>query len=78
MTIGSPSIYNAGDKSYVIKRGMAMLVKDLSTVFKERFSVAIPKGYQRVKVNSELQFRYIASSAETINTCGFTICKPTK
>ncbi len=78
MTIGTPSTYNAGDKSYIIKRGMAMLVKDLATVFKERFVVKIPRSYQRVKVNTELKFRYIASSTETINTCGFTICKPTK
>ncbi len=78
MTAATVSTYNAGDKSYIIKRGMAMLVRDQSTVFKERFVVKIPRSYQRVKVNTELQFRYISTSSNTQNSCGFTICKPTK
>ncbi len=78
MTTTAPSVYNGGSKSYVIKRGMAMLVRDQATVFKERFVVKIPRAYQRVKVNTELQFRYISTSSNTQNSCGFTICKPTK
>ncbi len=78
MTTSVPSIYNSGSKSYVIKRGMAMLVRDQSTVFKERFVVKIPRAYQRVKVNTQLEFRFISTSSNTQNSCGFTICKPTK
>ncbi len=78
MTVGASNAYNSGDKSYVIKRGMAMLVSDQATVYKERFVVKIPRQYQRVKVNTKLTFRFISSSSETMNSCGFTICKPTK
>ncbi len=77
MTTTTPSVYNGGSKSYVVKRGMAMLVRDQSTVFKERFVVKIPRKYQRVAVNTQLEFRYISTSSNTQNSCGFTICKPT-
>ncbi len=78
MTTSIPSVYNPGSKSYTIKRGMAMLVRDQATVFKERFVVKIPRSYQRVKVNTQLEFRYVSTSSNTQNACGFTICKPTK
>ncbi len=77
MTVGAPNTYNQGNKSYIVKRGMEMLVKDVGTEIKRVFTIRVPKSYQRVKVNTQLQFQYISSSSQTINTCGFTICKPT-
>ncbi len=75
MTTLSPSSYNSGAKSYIIKRGMEMLPKDVGTVFKRIMSVKIPRAYQRVKVNTDLVFEYISTSAETINACGIGIYK---
>ncbi len=77
MTVGAPNAYNSGNKSYIVKRGMEMLVKDLGTEIKRIFTVKVPLSYQRVKVNTALEFQYICTSSEAINTCGFTICKPT-
>ncbi len=74
-TLTVPSLYYQGDRSKIIKRGMEMLPKDLSTVFKRIFVVRIPKIYQRVKANSFIQFRYICSSTQTINACGIAIYK---
>ncbi len=70
----SNSLY-AADRSYVIKRGMEMLPKDVSTVFKRVFVVRIPKVYQRVKDGQTISFQYIVSSTETTNLCGIFIYK---
>ncbi len=78
MTVGSPSSYNQGNKSYIIKRGMEMLPKDLGTVYKRIFTVKIPRAYQRVKVNTDCLFQYIATSSEAINACGIGIFKAIK
>ncbi len=75
MTTGNPNTYNQGNKAYIIKRGMEMLPVNVSTVFKRIFVVKIPRVYQRVKVNTALKFRYISSSANTINACGFAVYK---
>ncbi len=76
MTVGAPNTYNSGDKSYIIKRGMEMVPKNVSTIIKRIFVAKIPKAYQRVKVNTHLKLRLISSSTSTGNWCGFTICKP--
>ncbi len=70
-----PSSYYQPERSYTIKRGMEMLPKDLSTVYKRVFVVKIPRIYQRGKQGGQLRFRYIATSAEAINACGFLIYK---
>ncbi len=75
MTTGVPSTYYQQDHAYILKRGMEMLPKDVGTVYKRIFVVKIPKVYQRIKDNSAIVFKYIASSAETINVCGFAIYK---
>ncbi len=67
--------YYQPTRSQVIKRGMEMLPSDQSTVFKRIVFVSIPKAYQRVKEGSSIRFDYQASSAETINACGFAIYK---
>ncbi len=74
-TIGVPSTYYNPDRSAVFKRGMEMLPKDVSTIFKRVFVVKVPKKFQRMTKNSFLIFQYIASSTETINACGFAIYK---
>ncbi len=76
MTVGAPSSYNQGNKSYIIKRGMEMLPRSLGVEIKRVFVVKVPKAYQRVKVNTSLELQYQCSSSESINTCGFSICKP--
>ena len=70
-----PSQFYQIDRSYVLKRGMEMLPKDLSTVYKRIFVVKIPRAYQRMKQGQKLEFEYVASSTNTMNTCGFFIYK---
>ncbi len=74
-TIGTPSTYYTDERSSIFKRGMEMLVKDTSTVFKRIFVVKVPKKFQRIAKNMNIEFRYIATSAEAINACGIAIYK---
>ncbi len=74
-TVAIPSLYYQPDRSQILKRGMEMLVKDVATQTKRIFYVSIPKFMQRMKENMKFEFRYIVSSAETINICGFIIFK---
>ncbi len=69
------SLYFQNTRSQIIKRGMEMLPADQSTVFKRIFVVKIPRAMQRQKENQKINFRYICSSTETINACGFAIYK---
>ncbi len=69
----TPSVYDADNKKNIFKRGMEMLPKDVSTVFKRIFVVRIPRGYSRMGEGDEIYFTYICSSAESINNCGFAI-----
>ncbi len=75
MAVGAPNLYNVDAKSFIIKRGMEMLPKDTSTVYKRIILVKIPKIYQRVKLNSSLHLKYIASGPQVINACGIGIYK---
>ncbi len=70
-----PSIYDAANKKQVLKRGMEMLPKDVGTVFKRIFVVRIPPRLRRFADGDQLNFRYKASSTETINNCGIAIYK---
>ncbi len=63
------------DRAFVIKRGMEMLPKDVNTVFKRVFTVKIPRKYQRQTDNGSFVFEYIASSTNTMNSCGIFIYK---
>ncbi len=63
------------DRAYVIKRGMEMLPKDTSTVFKRVFVVKIPRKYQRQTDNGSFVFEYVASSTNTMNACGVFVYK---
>ncbi len=74
-TISVPSLYYQTDRSRISKRGMEMLPKDASTVFKRIFVVKVPRHQQRITATSFMTFKYICSSAETINACGIAIYK---
>ncbi len=73
--IAAPSLYNQNSKRFVIQRGMEMLPKDVGTVFKRILSIKIPKRYQRMGDNDFLVFKYIVTSSELVNVCGFFIYK---
>ncbi len=74
-TLSIPSLYNQPDRAQIIKRGMEMIPTSVSTVFKRIVLVPIPKIYRRVRDDMTISFRYIASSTQTINACGFAIYK---
>ncbi len=74
----TPSAYYQSGRNLVIKRGMEMLPAAAGTVYKRVFVVRIPKKAQRVGEADAINFRYICSSAETINTCGIVIFKEWK
>ncbi len=74
-TISVPSLYYQNDRSQILKRGMEMLPKDVSTVIKRIIFVSIPPKFQRFAEGNVLFLSYIASSSETINACGFGIYK---
>jgi len=71
----TPSVYYANGRNLILKRGMEMLPKDVSTVYKRVFVVRIPKKYQRVGEGDTMNFSYISSDAATINMCEFCIYK---
>ncbi len=73
-----PSTYYQLGRNRILQRGMEMLVRDQSTVFKRIISVKIPRGYQRCGEGETIKFRYICSSSETINACGIAIYKEIK
>ncbi len=75
LTVGNPNTYYNDSRARIFKRGMEMLPKDVSTVFKRIVPVPVPRVYQRMQENSNLVLRFITSSAESINACGFCIYK---
>lgn len=73
-----PSQYYDADKRYVVKRGMEMLPKNVNHIVKRIIAVRIPRHLQRLGRDDNWVFKYVATSAETINACGFSICRPQK
>ncbi len=71
----TPTLYYQAGRKFIIKRGMEMLPKDTSTVYKRAFFVKIPPVYQRQGETDTFNLVYQATSAETINACGFCIYK---
>ncbi len=69
----TPTAYNQDTKSWIIKRGMEMLPKNVSTVYKRVFAVRIPGKMRRASEGDIYNLRVQASSTETINFCGFVI-----
>ncbi len=74
----SPANYYQIGRNHIIQRGMEMLPKDVSTVFKRIVPIRIPRGLQRISEGGTIRLRYVCSSAETINACGFAIYKENK
>ncbi len=74
-TGATPNLYYQNDRSIIIKRGMEMLPKNVSTVFKRIFVVRIPKKAQRISMGSGIFLKFRCSSTEAINVCGFAIYK---
>ncbi len=74
-TIPSPALYYQDERSFIMKRGMEMLVRDQGAVYKRIFTVKIPKVYQRRKMGDRIILNYICTSSETINACGIAIYK---
>jgi len=70
-----PSLYYQTDRAYILKRGMEMLPKAVSTVYKRIIFVRIPKVYQRMKDEMDINISFIMTSAELVNLCGFAIYK---
>ncbi len=70
-----PRTYNQKDKRFIFKRGMEMLPKDVSTVFKRIIGVRIPPKFSRIGEDDTLVLQYVCSSSETINACGISIIK---
>ncbi len=75
LTPPAPNVYYQTNRSMIIKRGMEMLPVNVATVFKRIFVVKIPNSKRRMTDGSIIQFRYIASSTQTINACGIAIYK---
>ncbi len=63
------------DRSFVIRRGMEMLPKDLSVVYKRVFAIKIPNRYSRIQDSAQLQFTYVVSSSNATNACGIFVYK---
>ncbi len=74
-TAAVPSLYYQPDRSQVLQRGMEMIPIVNSTQTKRIIFVRIPRKWQRQAEGQEIIFQYIASSAETMNLCGFAIYK---
>ncbi len=72
---GNPSSYDQSDKRFIFKRGMEMLPKDVGTTIKRIFTIRLPPRFRRFGDGDKLEFKYIASSTETINVCGIFIFK---
>ncbi len=70
----SPALYYQSDRSQIIQRGMEMLPKDVSTVFK-RIMFVTSKNFKRMPDAATLSFSYICSSSEAINACGICVYK---
>ncbi len=74
-TLEAPTTYYQGNRAAIFKRGMEMLPKAVSTVYKRIFTVKVPKKIQRVTENGFISLLFRATSTESINACGFIIYK---
>ncbi len=71
--IQNPSVYDGAAKRFTLHRGMEMLPKDVSTVFKRVFVVRIPPRLRRIGDGDKLVIIFRTSSSETVNICFFAI-----
>ncbi len=71
--IATPSAYDPTIKRQILKRGMEMLPKDVGTTIKRVFVIKLPRSIKNFQDGDKLQFGYVATATDTINTCGFFI-----
>ncbi len=71
----TPAVYGTDDKRLILQRGMEMLPKNVSTIFKRKIFIPIPKKYQRIGEDDEINFGFVSTLAETVNFCCFIIYK---
>ncbi len=69
----NPNQFGQIDRKNIMKRGMEMLPKSVNTIIKRIVYVPLPR--RRLGEGDQVLFEYIASSTETINSCGFAIYK---
>ncbi len=69
----NPQLYSQSYRKFIFKRGMEMIPKDLSTVFKRIITVRIPPRYRRMDEADQLQFQFRTSAAQLTNFCCFAI-----
>lgn len=75
ITLGAANTYYQDARSYILKRGMEMLPKSVNTIVKRIIYVPM---HGRLKNLETVVFRYVASSTEAINICGFGIFQEKK
>ncbi len=75
LALTSAALFGEAYKKFILKRGMEMLPKDVATVYKRVGVVRIPPRLRRFDEGDTLLFRYISSSSNTMNACGFFIGK---
>ncbi len=71
----TPALYYQNGRNLILQRGMEMLPKSTTTLFKRIIRVKIPRKYQRIGEGDTHNFSYTCSSTETINACGIAIYK---
>ncbi len=74
-SLGNPNLYQLTTRRFIFKRGMEMLPKDVSTVFKRIIVVKIPPRHRRLGSGDQLVFTYQAAITNTINACGIAVYK---
>ncbi len=74
-TSTAANTYYQLDRAKILKRGMEMLPKSVSTVFKRIIFVRIPRQFQRIKEGDNVRIMLEGSAAQTANFCGFAIYK---
>ncbi len=74
-SLGNPNIYQNITRRFIFRRGMEMLPKDVSTVFKRIIPLKVPRRMQRLGMGDQLVFKYQSSITNTINACGICVYK---
>ncbi len=69
LIVFNPLTYGQSNKKFVFQRGMEMIVKNVSTLFKRIVFVRIPPRYKRMDEDDKISFVYRASLADTLNFC---------
>ncbi len=77
-SVTNVTLYDQANKAQVLKRGMEMLPKDVSTVYKRTFVVRLPRSIRRFRDGDSLVLSFRALLTNSINSCGFAIFRAFK